>query len=255
MGSTNLSRAHRTAGARGAVLLGLRSNLPQFLLLVAVNALVGGTLGQERTVLPLLASDVFHLDNYSSALTYILAFGLAKAATNYFAGMLADRFGRKPVLVAGWLIMQEALFWAGFVFLFFSALDLVDGAVARATGKASDYGAVLDAVLDRAAEVVILAACAWYFAGRGETVQCAVTYCALLGSVAVSYMRARAEVAGLSMREGIFRRQERVALLVIGLVFNGLTVVMWILAILANLTALQRFVLIARGLQAPEATN
>ena len=104
MGSPNLSRAPRTAGARGAVVLGLRSNLPQFLLLVAVNALVGGTLGQERTVLPLLASGVFHLDSYSSALTYILAFGLAKAATNYFAGMLADHFGRKPVLVAGWLI-------------------------------------------------------------------------------------------------------------------------------------------------------
>lgn len=74
------------------------------MLLVAVNALVGGTLGQERTVLPLLAEDVFHLDQYTSALTYILAFGLAKAATNYFAGSLSDRHGRKPVLVAGWLI-------------------------------------------------------------------------------------------------------------------------------------------------------
>ena len=89
---------------RSAVVLGLRQNLAQFMLLVAVNALVGGTLGQERTVLPLLASDVFHLDKYTSALTYILAFGLAKAATNYFAGTLSDRFGRKPVLVAGWLI-------------------------------------------------------------------------------------------------------------------------------------------------------
>ncbi|WP_162486273.1 MFS transporter [Arthrobacter sp. Rue61a] len=74
------------------------------MLLVAVNALVGGTLGQERTVLPLLAGQVFHLDQYTSALTYILAFGLAKAATNYFAGTLSDRYGRKPVLVAGWLI-------------------------------------------------------------------------------------------------------------------------------------------------------
>ncbi|WP_261375219.1 MFS transporter [Arthrobacter sp. KBS0702] len=89
---------------RGAIVLGLHQNLAQFMLLVAVNALVGGTLGQERTVLPLLASDVFHLDKYTSALTYILAFGLAKAATNYFAGTLSDRFGRKPVLVAGWLI-------------------------------------------------------------------------------------------------------------------------------------------------------
>lgn len=86
------------------ITLGLRQNLAQFMLLVAVNALVGGTLGQERTVLPLLAERVFHLDLYTSALTYILAFGLAKAATNYFAGTLSDRYGRKPVLVAGWLI-------------------------------------------------------------------------------------------------------------------------------------------------------
>ncbi|WP_115931397.1 MFS transporter [Citricoccus nitrophenolicus] len=84
--------------------LGLRQNLAQFTLLVAVNALVGGTLGQERTVLPLLATDVFGLELYTSSLTYILAFGVAKAATNYLAGTLSDRYGRKPVLVAGWLI-------------------------------------------------------------------------------------------------------------------------------------------------------
>ncbi|MDQ0261853.1 MFS family permease [Sinomonas atrocyanea] len=84
--------------------LGLRQNLAQFMLLVAVNALVGGTLGQERTVLPLLATREFRLDLYTSALTYILAFGISKAAMNYFAGTLSDRFGRKPVLVAGWLV-------------------------------------------------------------------------------------------------------------------------------------------------------
>ena len=90
-------------GSAGTV-LGLRQNLAQFMLLVAVNALVGGTLGQERTVLPLLASQTFNLDLYTSALTYIIAFGLSKAAMNYFAGTLADRYGRKPVLVAGWLV-------------------------------------------------------------------------------------------------------------------------------------------------------
>jgi MFS family permease len=84
--------------------LGLRENLPQFLLLVAVNALVGGMLGQERTVLPLLAEREFGLTSYSAALTYVLAFGLAKAFTNYLAGAWSDRFGRKPVLVAGWLV-------------------------------------------------------------------------------------------------------------------------------------------------------
>lgn len=93
----------RKPGSHGVV-LGLRQNLAQFMLLVAVNALVGGTLGQERTVLPLLAQEVFGLDHYTSALTYILAFGVAKAATNYFAGTLSDRYGRKPVLIAGWLV-------------------------------------------------------------------------------------------------------------------------------------------------------
>jgi MFS family permease len=95
--------------------LGLRANLAQFSLLVAVNALVGGTLGQERTVLPLLAEQVFHLAAYTAALTYILAFGLAKAATNYLAGTWSDRYGRKPVLVAGWLIaipVPLLLIWA-----------------------------------------------------------------------------------------------------------------------------------------------
>lgn len=94
----------RQPRARDAITLGLRQNLAQFLILVAANALVGGTLGQERTVLPLLAGEVFKLDLYTSALTYILAFGVAKAATNYFAGTLSDRYGRKPVLVAGWLV-------------------------------------------------------------------------------------------------------------------------------------------------------
>ncbi len=84
--------------------LGLRANLAQFSLLVAVNALVGGMLGQERTVLPLLAEQDFGLTAYTSALSFILAFGATKAATNYLAGTFSDRFGRKPVLVAGWLI-------------------------------------------------------------------------------------------------------------------------------------------------------
>jgi MFS family permease len=84
--------------------LGLRANLAQFSLLVGVNALVGGMVGQERSLLSLLATQVFGLAAVSAALTYIVAFGLTKAATNFLAGTLADRYGRKPVLVAGWLI-------------------------------------------------------------------------------------------------------------------------------------------------------
>ena len=84
--------------------LGIRANLSQFLLLVGVNALVGGMVGQERTVVPLLATRVFHLDAFSAALSFIVVFGAVKAVTNLFAGTLSDRLGRKPVLVAGWLI-------------------------------------------------------------------------------------------------------------------------------------------------------
>ena len=104
-----------TRASMAAPSLGLRANLPQFALLVAVNALVGGMLGQERTVLPLLAEQEFHLDAYTAGLTYILAFGVAKAATNYLAGAWSDRYGRKPVLVAGWLVAVPVpllLIWA-----------------------------------------------------------------------------------------------------------------------------------------------
>ncbi len=97
------------------VRLGLGPNAAQFALLVAVNALVGGMLGQERTVLPLLAEETFHVGGYTAALTYILAFGVAKAATNYLAGILSDRYGRKAVLVAGWLVAVPVpllLIWA-----------------------------------------------------------------------------------------------------------------------------------------------
>jgi phosphatidylglycerophosphate synthase len=146
-------------------------------------------------------------------------------------------------VAAAVLVSRGELLWAGLVYLFFSAIDLVDGAVARATNQATPFGAVFDAVLDRASEAIVLAGCAWYFGNRGEYVQAGVTYAAVLGSVAVSYMRARAEVNGLSMR---------VALLGLGLLTGWLAAAMWLLAILAHLTAVQRFWLIARGLRAAD---
>jgi MFS family permease len=85
------------------VVLGLRANWRQFWLLVLVNAFVGAMVGLERTVLPLLAEQEFGLASKSAALSFIATFGLVKALTNYFAGRLGDRFGRKHVLIAGWL--------------------------------------------------------------------------------------------------------------------------------------------------------
>ena len=105
----------RTGHAGRRIELGLRQNLAQFVLLVAVNALVGGMLGQERTVVPLLGKQIFGLPGYTAGLTFILVFGVAKAATNYFAGAWSDRFGRKPVLVVGWIVAVPVpllLIWA-----------------------------------------------------------------------------------------------------------------------------------------------
>ena len=95
--------------------LGLRENLAQFSLLVAVNALVGGMIGQERTVLPLLAERTFGLTAVTATTTFVIAFGATKALTNLATGALADRYGRKPILVGGWLVgipVPLLLMWA-----------------------------------------------------------------------------------------------------------------------------------------------
>ncbi len=98
-----------------AVRLGMRENLGQFALLVLVNAFVGAMVGMERTVLAPLAEKEFGLSARTAVLSFIVAFGLTKASTNYFAGRFADRFGRKRLLVAGWLIAVPVpflLIWA-----------------------------------------------------------------------------------------------------------------------------------------------
>ncbi len=84
--------------------LGLKENWKQFWLLVFINALVGGMIGLERTLLPEIAGKEFHLASTSIILSFIIVFGLFKAFTNYFTGALANRFGRKNLLVFGWLI-------------------------------------------------------------------------------------------------------------------------------------------------------
>lgn len=98
-----------------SVRLGLRENLFQFSLLVVVNAFVGAMVGMERTLLPALAEQSFALAARSAVLSFIVVFGITKALTNYFAGRLSDAYGRKAVLVAGWLVAAPVpflLMWA-----------------------------------------------------------------------------------------------------------------------------------------------
>jgi MFS family permease len=97
------------------VRLGLRENLGQFALLVVVNAVVGAMVGLERSILPAIAEQEFQLAARTAVLSFIVVFGVAKALTNYGAGRLSDRLGRKHVLVAGWLAAVPVpflLMWA-----------------------------------------------------------------------------------------------------------------------------------------------
>lgn len=105
-----------------AVKLGLRENWKQFTILVVINALVGGMVGLERSILPGIAEQDFDLTAKSAILTFIVVFGISKAITNYYAGILASRFGRKKLLVAGWmagipvpLILMFATGWNGII--------------------------------------------------------------------------------------------------------------------------------------------
>jgi len=101
--------------ASGEVRLGIRENLAQFSLLVVVNAFVGAMVGMERSILPRIAEDEFHMVARTAILSFIVVFGVTKAVTNYFAGRFSDRFGRKPVLIAGWLVATPVpfvLMWA-----------------------------------------------------------------------------------------------------------------------------------------------
>lgn len=156
-------------------------------------------------------------------------------------------------LVAAWLAATGNWVPAGLVMLVGSGLDLLDGAVARASGKASRFGAIFDAVLDRYSEVMVLFGLVVYFEGRGDTLQVALIYVAAAGSVLVSLVRARAEIDGLRLREGLFTRAERVVLTAAALIIGAryptaMTAALWVLAVLTVLTALQRVYLTSRSL-------
>jgi len=95
--------------------LGLRQNAAQFSLLVLVNAFVGAMVGIERSILPIIAEHDFALGAHTAVLSFIVVFGFTKAVTNYFAGRISDQFGRKQVLIGGWLVATPVpfiLMWA-----------------------------------------------------------------------------------------------------------------------------------------------
>ena len=122
-------------------------------------------------------------------------------------------------LVAAVLVTQRLFFLAGVAFVLGSVMDTLDGRYSRMSGKGTLFGAFLDSTLDRIEEGIVLAAVAGYFAAEGEDFAAAMCVVAVLGSLMVSYTRARAEALGVECKVGLATRPVRVVLLSIGLIF------------------------------------
>lgn len=136
---------------------------------------------------------------------------------------------------------------AGLLIIVAGIFDLLDGAVARHTNRATRFGALLDSTLDRLSEAVLLFGLLWYFVWQQDTsLEVFLIFAIIVGSLLISYVRARAEGLGLDAEVGIMRRTVRILTLSIGLMLSPfgplLLVALWGLAILTNLTAVHRLI-------------
>lgn len=165
-------------------------------------------------------------------------------------GGLLNRIGLTPNSVtllgvagsalAAFFVARGQLFTGGIIMLIAWPIDALDGTMARLRGEASDWGAFVDSVSDRYSELIILGALLYHFTMIEQHVAVVVTFAAAAGSILVSYVKARAEAQSFSAREGLLTRAERYLVLGPSLVFNYPVIGVWIVAILANFTALQR---------------
>lgn len=150
-------------------------------------------------------------------------------------------FGLVLASVAAYLIAVDELVWGGVLLATSGVLDSVDGALARMGGTASPAGALMDSVVDRLSEGVVLLGVLILALNTDDTTLTTLVYIAFAGSMLVSYVVARAETLGSPQAVGIMTRPERVVVLAVGLLAGYLIVAIWIIAILAPLTALHRF--------------
>ncbi len=158
------------------------------------------------------------------------------------------------------LIATGHLFWGAFTVTVFVLLDMLDGALARARGGGSVFGAVLDSTGDRAADAAIFGALVWWFSGAGDNrlVVLLALLCLVLG-VLTSYIKARAEGVGLSADVGVVERPERLILVLVGTGLTGLGipyalhVALWVLLVGSAVTVGQRFIAVRRAGRGPAA--
>ncbi len=148
--------------------------------------------------------------------------------------------GTLVCLLGAVLVATDRLVLGGLVWLAGSALDMLDGALARSRNQVSRGGAFLDSTLDRISEGVMFTAIAYHFAAQGAAPEAALTVLALLGALLVSYTRARAEALGAACKVGIITRAERVILLSLGLCLELVAPVIVLLVVLGAIAVAQR---------------
>lgn len=149
-------------------------------------------------------------------------------------------FGLAGNTIGAYLLARGEIFWGGVVILLMGPIDALDGAMARLRGEPTEFGAFVDSVTDRYSELVIFGGLIYYFQQQNDWLYVMLAYLAAAGSVLVSYVRARAQSLGHETKVGILTRMERYLVLVPGLIFNIPEVSLWIIAIFANITAVQR---------------
>ena len=143
-------------------------------------------------------------------------------------------------VAAAFFLAQGNMLWGGIIVLVMWPVDALDGTMARLRGEPTEFGGFVDSVTDRYSELVIFAGLLYYFLGLGNILAAMLVFGATAGSILVSYTRARAEALGFDAKVGILTRVERYLVLVVGLIFNRPILMMWVIAIFANITALQR---------------
>jgi len=148
--------------------------------------------------------------------------------------------------VGAYFIAQGHMTLGGILILAMGPIDALDGTMARLRGESTEFGAFVDSVTDRYSELVIFGGLLYYFIQQGDWLGAMVTFAASGGAVLVSYVRARASSLGYDTRVGLLTRLERYLVLAPSLVFNIPMLGLWIIAIFANLTALQRILDVRR---------
>jgi len=144
------------------------------------------------------------------------------------------------------LVAFGQMTWGGLVLLLMGPVDALDGIMARLRGEASDWGAFVDSVTDRYAELVVFLGLLIHYLRQDNELGIVLAYLAAAGSVLVSYIKARADASKLDANVGILTRLERYLVLIPALILNLPIVALWIIAIFANLTALQRILRVRR---------